>query len=363
MSSKISFPGLGIGEFEIDRVAFEIFGHPVAWYGIIIAFGMLVAIAYVMYRTREYKGISPDDIVDFALFIIIFGVIGARLYYVITSDSSYDSFLEVIAIWEGGLAIYGGIIAGAITAIVVCRFKKIRFQCFLDMLAPAVMIAQAIGRWGNFCNGEAFGSETNIFIRMQLQNSLTGNQAICVHPTFLYESLWNVLGFVLLNILYRRRKFDGQIVLSYLAWYGFGRMFIEGLRTDSLWVGPFRISQVVGLLSFIAASAALVYFLFINKAKIFDSASYKEMTVDENGTALEAKESIMTPVSKENESNTASYDNENENGTISDDDGKEYTASETASNATDSASSGIGESGAAPSEEKTAVVGKADKNN
>ena len=214
------------------------------------------------------------SLIDFALFIIVFGVIGARLYYVIT-DGGYHSLKDVIAIWEGGLAIYGGIIAGGITAVAVCFIKKIRFQCFLDMLAPAVMIAQAIGRWGNFCNGEAFGEETNIFIRMQLTNKLTGMQTICVHPTFLYESLWNVIGFILLNYFYRKRKFDGQIVLGYFAWYGFGRMFIEGLRTDSLYVGTFRISQVVGLVSCVLAVAALVYFTFFGNAKRFASASFK----------------------------------------------------------------------------------------
>ena len=272
--SKIAFPGLGIGEFTVDRIAFTVFGKEVAWYGVIIALGMLAAIAYVMYRTKEYEGICSDDVIDFALFIIVFGVIGARLYYVIT-DGGYHSLKDVIAIWEGGLAIYGGIIAGAITAVAVCFIKKIRFQCFLDMLAPAVMIAQAIGRWGNFCNGEAFGEETDIFIRMQLTNKLTGMQTICVHPTFLYESLWNVIGFILLNYFYRKRKFDGQIVLGYFAWYGFGRMFIEGLRTDSLYVGTFRISQVVGLVSCVLAVAALVYFTFFGNAKRFASASFK----------------------------------------------------------------------------------------
>jgi phosphatidylglycerol:prolipoprotein diacylglycerol transferase len=288
MSSKIAFPGLGIGEFEIDRVAFEIFGRPVAWYGLIIAIGMMTAIGYVMLRTRNYKGIKPDDVVDFALFIIVFGVIGARLYYVIT-DGGYDSFAEIIAIWEGGLAIYGGIIAGGLAALGVCYFKKIRPQCLCDMLGPAVMLAQAIGRWGNFCNGEAFGSETGIFIRMQLTNALTGHQTVCVHPTFLYESLWNIIGFILLNIFYNRRKFDGQIVLGYFAWYGFGRMFIEGLRTDSLYVGPFRISQVVGLVSFIAATAVMIYVLVSGKGKrIYESASYKAEKVE--------KEEEYTPV-------------------------------------------------------------------
>ena len=275
-SSKIAFPGLGIDEFTVERVAFEIFGRPVAWYGIIIAFGMMVAIAYVMYRTREYKGIKSDDIIDFALFIIIFGVIGARLYYVIFDPTpNYDSFIDVIAIWEGGLAIYGGIIAGAATAMIVCLVKKIRIPCFFDMLAPAVMIAQAIGRWGNFINGEAHGGETDIFIRMQLNG-------VCVHPTFLYESLWNILGFVLLNILYRRRRFDGQIVLGYLAWYGLGRGFIEGLRTDSLYIGPLRVSQLVGFVSFALALGAMLIFLFVKKAPRYASARYKLDVTEEN---------------------------------------------------------------------------------
>ena len=269
-STKIAFPGLGIEEFTVKRVAFEIFGHPVAWYGIIIAIGMLVAVSYIMYRTREYKGITVDDVVDFALFVIIFGVIGARLYYVIFDPTpNYSSFIDVIAIWEGGLAIYGGIIAGAATAMIVCRVKKIHIPCFFDMLAPAVMIAQAIGRWGNFVNGEAHGGETDAFIRMQLNG-------VCVHPTFLYESLWNILGFVLLNVLYRRRKFDGQVVLGYLAWYGLGRAIIEGLRTDSLYIGPIRVSQLVGILSFVIATGAMIYFLVTGRAKLYESASYKE---------------------------------------------------------------------------------------
>ena len=274
-SSQIGFPGLGIGEFNVNRVAFKLFGREVAWYGIIIAIGMIVAVSYVIYRTREYKGINTDDVIDFTLFVIIFGVIGARLYYVLTSDYDY-SFLEAFEIWNGGLAIYGGIIGGGLAALAVCYVKKIRPQCFFDMLAPGVMIAQAIGRWGNFCNGEAFGSETTLPWGMKLSHVYSSGYVAdmgTVHPTFLYESLWNVLGFVLINLLYRKRKFDGQIILTYFAWYGFGRMFIEGLRTDSLYVGPFRISQVVGLLSFIAAAICIV--IFWNKGKIYDSASYK----------------------------------------------------------------------------------------
>lgn len=299
-SSKIAFPGLGIGEFTIDRVAFTVFGHPVAWYGIIIATGMLLAILYIMYRVREYKGMTADDIIDFALFVVIAGVIGARLYYVITADRDY-SFTEIFAIWEGGLAIYGGIIVGGITALLVCRYKKIRFQCFFDMLAPAVMLGQLIGRWGNFCNGEAFGTETTSFLRMQLTHVYAGGTEHyigMVHPTFLYESLWNLAGFILLNVFYRKRKFDGQIVLGYLAWYGFGRMFIEGLRTDSLYVGPFRISQVVGLLSFLAATSVMIYILVTGKGKRYESASYKTANVATASETDEAADGMTTAMDK-----------------------------------------------------------------
>lgn len=275
-SSEIGFPGLGIEGFKINRTAFTVFGKDVAWYGIIIAFGMVLAVLYVMYRTKEYDGITADDVIDFTLFIIISGVIGARLYYVITSDHSY-TFKEVFAIWEGGLAIYGGIIAGATAAVLVCLYKKIRPLCFLDMLAPAVILGQLIGRWGNFCNGEAYGAETTLPWGMELTHiTASGVERYIgiVHPTFLYESLWNLIGFILLNVMYRRRKFDGQIMLTYFAWYGFGRMLIEGLRQDSLYVGPFRISQVVGLVTFIAASVLLVVFFKKGRGR-YESASYK----------------------------------------------------------------------------------------
>lgn len=307
--NKIGFPGLGIEEFELERIAFEMFGRPVAWYGIIIAFGMLVAIAYVMWRTTQYKGIKTDDVIDFAIFVIVFGVIGARLYYVIFDPTpNYDSLLDVIALWEGGLAIYGGIIAGAITAIVICLIKKIHIPCFLDMLAPAVMIAQSIGRWGNFFNAEAHGGVTDIFIRMTINGTP-------YHPTFLYESLWNLVGFIALTVLYNKRKFDGQIVLGYIAWYGLGRTFIEGLRTDSLFIGPLRVSQVLALISFLAAMGVMIYLWFFKKVGRYESASYKcvcngERTVEEaNGTENE-NDATFDSVLDEEDANDSTENNE-----------------------------------------------------
>jgi len=162
-----------------------------------------------------------------------------------------------VAIWEGGLAIYGGIIAGGITLAVVSLIKKIKVGKAFDMVAPAVMLGQLIGRWGNFCNAEAYGRETTLPWRMGIR-ALGSNETIFVHPTFLYESLWNLLGFILINLYYKRKKFDGQIFFMYITWYGFGRMLIEGLRTDSLYVGDFRISQVIGFLCFFFGSAILV---------------------------------------------------------------------------------------------------------
>lgn len=261
----ISFPGLGIGNFTVNKVAFTIpifGGIEVRWYGIIITIGIILAFWYCTYRAKQ-ENISFDDLLDMAIFTIIFSVIGARLYYVLTTLGEYDSFYDVIAIWEGGLAIYGAIIAGAITIYFVCRHKKIKVMKAYDMVCPAVMIGQILGRWGNFFNGEAHGTEIVegsplYFIRMGLQHE-GWSKMYYYHPTFLYESVWNLIGFIIINALYKKKKFDGQVFLMYISWYGFGRMFIEGLRTDSLYVGIFRISQVVGFLCFVIGTAALVY--------------------------------------------------------------------------------------------------------
>ncbi len=275
-SSEIAFPGLGIDKFVIDRTAFTIFGRDIAWYALIITFGMIVAVGYVIYRSKQYKGITTDDILDYAIYMILFGILGARLYYVIFYETEY-TFIEFFQIWNGGLAIYGGIIAGGLAALVVSLIKGIRPQCFFDMVAPGVMIAQAIGRWGNFFNGECFGGPTALPWGMELSHlSANGNVVESfgmVEPTFLYESLWNVLGFILINLLYKKRKFDGQSFLTYVAWYGLGRGYIEGLRTDSLTSGDIRVSQLLGYVSCAVAVVALVVFLFLVKAPRYESAA------------------------------------------------------------------------------------------
>ena len=274
----VSFPGLGIDSFEVSSTAFAIGDFKIMWYGVVIALGMLMAIAYASYRCK-YEKIKVDDLIDIAIFAIFFGVIGARLYYVIFSPHQFKSLWDILNLRNGGLAIYGGVIAGALTVAVVCIIKKISWRKLFDVAAPGVMIAQAMGRWGNFFNGEAFGSLVTedhplYFLRMGLISNNTaaefGNwQMNYVHPTFLYESLWNVIGFVIINLLYKKKKFDGQIALYYFAWYGFGRMFIEGLRTDALFIGNtgIRVSQMLGFLLFALATALLIFGLVLTKKK------------------------------------------------------------------------------------------------
>ena len=286
----ISFPGIGIDPFTVDKVAFELpffGGSEVRWYGIILTLGIIAGVCYALYRCRT-EGISSDDIMDYALWTVVLAIIGARTYYVLTTlkDASgnwnYDSFLDMIAIWNGGIAMYGSIIGGALALIIVSKVKKYNKTQILkifDLVSPGVMLGQLIGRWGNFVNGEAHGIETseNFFLRMGLMGAADTpypNRMIYYHPTFLYESLWNLVGFVLINLLYRKKKFDGQITLMYLAWYGFGRMFIEGLRTDSLYIGVFRISQVVGFLCFAICTTLLVYFLVRRRRQELDTEDY-----------------------------------------------------------------------------------------
>lgn len=263
--SEISFPGFGIGSFEVESDAFSIGSIEIAWYALIITFGMILAVTYLILRAGQV-GINMDTIIDYALITIPVGIIGARLYYVLTKLESFDSFSEAINIRNGGLAIYGGLLAGALSVFIISKVKKIPFLVIADCCTPGIILAQAIGRWGNFANGEAFGYETDIFCRMGLNNILTGYKTVYVHPTFLYESLWNLIGFALVNLFYSKRKYDGQIFLFVFGWYGLGRMFIEALRQDSLYTQifgwEFRTSQVLAALIFTVCLGCLIYFAF-----------------------------------------------------------------------------------------------------
>jgi len=295
MKNFISFPGLGIGEFSVKEVAFNLFGRDIAWYGVIITIGIILAVTYVMKRSK-YEGIKEDDILDFAIFVIPLAIIGARLFYVLTSLDKYKTFYDVIAIWEGGLAIYGAVITGALVVLCVCLVKKIKILKMFDLACPAVMIGQIIGRWGNFVNAEAFGRETDIFIRMGIRPEWS-NVAMYVHPTFLYESLWNLLGFLLINAYYKKKKYHGEIFFMYISMYGIGRFFIEGLRTDSLYVGDFRISQVIGIVSFIVGVTFLLLFYF-KKARGAQPILEIEGTVNPKTEKKTEKVNVINDVEK-----------------------------------------------------------------
>ncbi|MBO5109352.1 MAG: prolipoprotein diacylglyceryl transferase [Clostridia bacterium] len=266
MTNVISFPGLGIGPFEVNEIAFKIFGLSVHWYGLIIMCGMLFCVLYVYHHWKK-EGWNPDYFFDVALSAIAIGVIGARIYYIVFSLDNYivtggsfwsnvgQTLKNMISVWNGGLAIYGGLIFGALAIFLVARWRKIPVLRLLDIVAPSVALAQAIGRWGNFVNAEAYGGPTNLPWRMGITY---GSNTYYFHPTFLYESLWNILGFILLNQLRKKKKYDGQVLLAYAAWYGFGRMLIEGLRTDSLMWGPFRVSQILAAILFVGCMAWMI---------------------------------------------------------------------------------------------------------
>ena len=255
----ISFPNLGI-QWDPPK-ALTIGPLSIHFYGMLIALGLAMAVVYAWKRAKSF-GIKEDDLTDGVLWIVPFSVICARAYYCIFEwEQQYaDDPISVLYIWKGGLAIYGGIIGAALGIAIFCKFKKIKLPALLDLVALGFLIGQAIGRWGNFFNREAFGSTTDWFLKMGLYNIFTGETEYH-HPTFLYESLWNALGFVLLHFLSKKRQYDGQIALGYVAWYGLGRTFIEGLRTDSLYLGPFRISQLLAAVSCVIATGVLLFML------------------------------------------------------------------------------------------------------
>ena len=252
----ISFPSLGI---EVNPARTLSLGPlTIHYYGLIIALGLILAVVYACKRSKAF-GVKEDDILDGVLWVTPFAIVCARVYYVIFSWDAYAGDpISALYIWEGGLAIYGGVLGAVLGVAVFCRVKKIPVTTVLDMVLLGFLIGQAIGRWGNFFNREAFGSATDSFLRMGLYNEITGTWEYH-HPTFLYESLWNLTGFVLLHVLSKRRKYDGQIALGYAAWYGLGRIIIEGLRTDSLYWGPFRVSQLLAALSCLAAVGVLLW--------------------------------------------------------------------------------------------------------
>jgi len=266
--SYISFPYLNL-KFEIGRVAFTIGNKDIYWYGIIIAIGFLVAVVTAVYLSKKV-GLKKDTILDVVLFAAPVSIIGARAYYVAFRWEYYGLHPEeIVQIWNGGIAIYGAILCAIAVTVIYCRVKKENLGLVCDVGSIGLAIGQCIGRWGNFVNQEAFGINTTLPWAMtgdEIQRELadlmrTGvpvDPTLPVHPTFLYESLWNVAIIVILISSLKKRKFDGQIFFGYVTLYGIGRFWIEGLRTDSLTAGNFRVSQIVSVLFVIIGIVAII---------------------------------------------------------------------------------------------------------
>ena len=264
--TTISFPGLGL---EMNPgYSLNFLGLSFRLYGLMIGIGMMLAILYA-YKHAKRFGHNFSDIVDGVLFIVPFAILGARLYYCVFEWEQYKhNPISIFYIWEGGLAIYGGVIFAALGVLVYSKWKKVKIGAVMDITALGFLIGQSCGRWGNFFNREAYGAETESFLRMGL--FLTPERTFSYterfyHPTFFYESMWNLAGFVLLHFLSKRRKYDGQIALGYAAWYGLGRTFIEGLRTDSLYIPgsqTLRVSQLLAAVTCFVAVVILVVMSF-----------------------------------------------------------------------------------------------------
>ena len=238
----------------MNPVAFEIFGQPIRWYGIIIASGVLVAF-FVSYLLAKKKELDFDIIIDGFLWSFPFAIIGARLYYVIFEYKNYHSFIDIINIRNGGLAIHGGLIGGLVVAYIFTKIKKINFFEYIDVIMPGVILAQAIGRWGNFMNQEAHGGPVSQEFISKFPQFIQDGMLIngtYYHPTFLYESVWNLIVFaILIFIIYKKKKQHGIVIGSYLILYSLGRFFIEALRTDSLMFFGLRVAQIISLLGIV----------------------------------------------------------------------------------------------------------------
>lgn len=278
MSTTVTFPGLGL-EFTLNRVAFTVFGVEIYWYGIILALGLLAGILIGYWKAARF-GIDPDRMTDVILVTTILAVLSSRIYYVLFYPGDYDTLGKILNMRDGGLAIYGAVIGAFVFGWLMCRLRRVPTLAMLDLASLGFLAGQGIGRWGNFVNQEAFGCNTALpwgMISSRTRAYLSTvagelyeqgvliNPDAPVHPTFLYESLWCLLGLVLLMRYSRRRRFDGEILLLYVAWYGAERCLVEGLRTDSLMWGPLRISQV---LAGVSCVAALVIWYFARRRAV-----------------------------------------------------------------------------------------------
>lgn len=272
----VSFPGLGINDLEINRVAFTIGSFEVYWYGIVIATGLLLAVIYAYVNADRY-GVDRNKLFDCVIVGIITAVIGARTYYVLSEWNSYAGDIgAILSIRDGGIAIYGAIIGALVGGLTMAKIRKHPFLPLLDVTMVGFLIGQSLGRWGNFFNQEAFGSQTDTLFRMISENTYIDGELVAVHPCFLYESVWCALGFVFLHIFNRKfQKYHGQVFYLYLVWYGFERMIVEGLRTDSLYWTlfgvTFRASQVLSGVLFVTG----IILLIVNRKKDDGMRNYR----------------------------------------------------------------------------------------
>lgn len=254
----VKFPGLNL-EFKFSQIAFYLLGIPVYKYAVCIVIGIAVALILARFSKEKFEN-KYEDVLEISLYTIIFGIIGARVYFVFFNLEYYlSSPFQILNFRNGGLAIYGGLIFGLIAILILCKIKKVKVLNFLDYIVPFIAIAQSIGRWGNFFNIEAYGRETSSVFRMGIECL---NSYIEVHPVFLYESISTFLIFILLRYMQKHRKFSGEILLEYLILYSFVRIFFESLRIDSLMLFNFRISQILSIFIFIIS-----LILFIKNTK------------------------------------------------------------------------------------------------
>ena len=322
--ANIQFPNLRL-EMDLMR-SFSIGSMEIHLYGALIAFGLLMAVCYALMRRKQF-GLTEDDLLDGVLLIVPVAIIFTRAYYCIFNWGEFkDNPIEVFYIWNGGLAIYGGVIGAVLGIIAYCYFKKLKITTVLDITMLGFFIGQIIGRWGNFFNMEAFGCYTNNLFAMRIpatalvmpdnpsagylaQVDLLKQMAIeggyegfyQVHPTFLYESLWNLAGFIALHFLSKKRRYDGQIALAYVAWYGLGRAWIEGLRMDSLMIGTFRVSQLLAALSCAAALGILIWqhFRYHDPADLFVNQRAAEAAAEEVEEDEETKDNALEEKTEE----------------------------------------------------------------
>ncbi|MFT8889254.1 MAG: prolipoprotein diacylglyceryl transferase [Ethanoligenens sp.] len=297
----VTFPGLGLS-LPVHSSALNIGGFEIKWYGILIAIGLLLAMWYAFRHCKDFH-IKPDDLTDIIIISLICGVVGARLYYVIFYPSPYgnpyfQNPISILFLRDGGLGIYGGIVGAFAAAFLVCKKKKISVGAVFDIAGLGFPIGQALGRWGNFFNREAYGAATNAWWRMAGVDP--SNVNIGYQPCFLFESIWNIVGFLILHKYHKHRRFNGEVFLLYVMWYGFGRFFIEGLRTDSLMIGNIRVSQLVAAVTFVAALCLIVFKRMKLRQMAADKAAYTPLFTEAARAVEDERKKAEQPVDENN---------------------------------------------------------------